>query len=192
MFEFCRNLPVRPARPERLFFGVFPDAEAAGRINKSAARLFGEGRFEETWIRTDRLHLSLHHIGDYKHLPTKLIYAARQAGGAVWIEPFEMTFDAVGSYEGTPTNGTRRRPVAMLGGAKALLSLHEALGRAMKKNGLRPAVHFTPHLTLFYSRKPFPARPIEPIRFTANEFALVYSKLGLTEYELIERWPLKA
>lgn len=192
VFSFCNNQPVRPARAERLFFAVFPKAETARRIGESAARLLGKEHFEGHWIRADRLHVSLHHIGDYKRLPTKLIYAAREAGDTIRIRPFEISFHAIRSFEGVPANSARQRPVVLLGEANSLRSLHEALGCALEKQGLRPATYFTPHLTFVYGCKLVCSRQIEPIRFTIDELALVHSRLGLGQYEFIGRWPLRA
>jgi 2'-5' RNA ligase len=33
---------------------------------------------------------------------------------------------------------------------------------------------------------------IEPIRFVARDFTLIHSRLGLTQYEVIDRWSLVA
>lgn len=78
----------------------------------------------------------------------------------------------------------------LLGAGDALFELHKVLGAAMKKNGLRAAEHFTPHMTLLYGSRPMSMQAIEPIRFVVDEFALIHSELWLTRYNVIDRWSL--
>ena len=192
VFEFCRDLPVRPKRPERLFFGLFPDAETSRRVGRFAERFLGEHHLEGPRLETERLHVSLHHVGDYKRLRSKFVYAARQAGNAVSLHPFEMTFRFIKSFDGGPstTGRPRRQPLVLLGEGDALLELHKALGAAMEKSGLRPAERFTPHMTVFYGAKPVATEAIEPIRFVVKEFALIHSELWLTRHQVVDRWSL--
>jgi len=194
VFDFYGDLPIRPKQPERLFFGLFPDTETSVRVGQFTQRFLSENQWKGRPLETERLHVSLHHVGDYKRLRTKFIYAARQAGEAISMHPFEVTFRFITSFEGTPPidGRPRRRPLVLLGEGEALLELHKILGAAMRKNGLRAAERFTPHMTLSYGPKPFSVQAIEPIRFVANEFALIHSKRGLTQYDLLDRWSLHA
>lgn len=191
-FEFYRELPVRPRRPERLFFCLFPDAATSIRVKQFAGRFICENRLTGTQLKTKRLHVSLHYVGDYRRLRTKFTYAARQAGAAVSMRPFEVTFPFIKSFERTALKNDIpcRRPLVLLGGGDALLELHELLGAAMEKNGLKAAKSLTPHMTLLYGSKPIPAQAIEPISFAVNEFALVHSELWLTQHNIIGRWSL--
>ncbi|MPZ57576.1 MAG: 2'-5' RNA ligase [Rhizobiales bacterium] len=163
-------------------------------MSRGRERFVCEHHLEGARLKTERLHVSLHHAGDYKRLRTKFTYAARQAGKAVSMHPFEMTFRFIKSFEGAPsTNGRpRRRPLVLLGEGDALLELHKVLGAAMEKNGLRAAEHFTPHMTLFYGAKPIPMQAIKPIRFVVNEFTLIHSELWLTQYNVVDRWSLES
>jgi 2'-5' RNA ligase len=61
----------------------------------------------------------------------------------------------------------------------------------MKKNGLRAAEDFTPHMTLSYGPRAIPMQAIEPIRFAVNEVVLIHSELWLTRYNIIDRWALE-
>jgi 2'-5' RNA ligase len=191
-FDFYRDLPVRPKRPERLFFGLFPDTEISIRAGQFGQRFSCENHLEGMRLKTERLHVSLHHVGDYKRQRTKFIYAARQAGEAVSMQPFEVTFRFIKSFEGgPPVDGQPRgRPLVLLGEGEALLELHKLLGAAMRKNGLRAAEDFTPHMTLSYGPKAVSVQAIEPLRFVANEFFLIHSKLWLTQYDMVGRWSL--
>lgn len=193
VFDFYQDLPVRPKRPERLFFGLFPDTETALRVERFRQRFLHDNLVEGTSLKRERLHLSLRHVGDYKRLRTALIYAATQAGKAVAMRTFEVTFRSVASLDGlAPIDGPpRARPLVLLGESDALSALHERLGAAMKKNGLPTATQFLPHMTLVYGSKAIPAQPIEPIRFAVNELVLVHSALRLGRYNKIEGWPLE-
>ena len=193
VFEFYRDLPPRPQRPERLFFGLLSDSETSFQASQVRDRFILENPLKGTRLKTERLHVSLHHVGDYKRLRTKFIYAARQAGKAVSMSPFEVTFRFITSFEDAPpANGRPHRwPLVLLGEGEALLHLHKILGAAMEKYGLRPSEHFTPHMTLFYGLKPMPLQAIKPIRFVVNEFALIHSELWLTRYNIVDRWPLE-
>lgn len=192
VFEFCRDLPIRPKRPERLFFALFPDAGTSIRVGRFSQRFIRENHLGGTRLETERLHVSLHHVGDFKRLRTKFIFAARRAGKAVSMYPFEMSFRFIRSFEGAPSlkGRPRRRKLVLLGEGDAVSELHKILGTAMGKNGLRTAEHFTPHMTLSYGSKPIPEQAIEPIRFVVKEFMLVHSKLWLTQYDIIDCWPL--
>jgi RNA 2',3'-cyclic 3'-phosphodiesterase len=147
---------------------------------------------EGTPVNLDRLHLSLHHLGDHKRLKPKLLYAARRAAEAVLIRQFEVTFSIIRSFEVTPPAGGRphRHPLILLCQGEALPELHRILGAGMKKNGLRGAKHFTPHITLAYSPKLVLEQAIEPVRFFVRELVLIHSKLGLSQYHIVGRWPL--
>lgn len=192
MFDFIEALPKRPKLPERLFFAVFPDDKSAFQLDALGQQFSCANGVEGARIKTERLHLSLHHLGDYEHLRTKIVYAARQAAKVVSMRAFDVTFRIITSLEsGQPINGRPpKRPLVLLGESEDLFHLHHVLGAAMEKNGLRALTHFTPHVTLSYSPDFVPMQGIEPVRFTVNEFALVHSKRELTQYEVLDRWAL--
>lgn len=189
VFDFYGALPARPKRPERLFFGLFPDDETSLRVDQFRQQFLRENRVDGTPLKRERLHLSLRHVGDYGRLRSQPVYAARQAGKAVAMRRFEVTFRFVKSFDEL---APRARPVVLLGESDALSALHQRLGVAMAKNGLKTADHFKPHITLVYGSRPIPAQPIEPIRFTVDELVLVHSERRLGRYNKIDRWPLES
>jgi 2'-5' RNA ligase len=193
VFEFCRTARARPARPERLFFGLLPDAVTAGRLRRFREQFVCDRRLDGTWIEAERLHVSLHHVGDFRRLRDKVIYAAQQAGNAVAVPAFEMTFRFIGSFEGRPSmeGRTRRRPLVLLGEGESLADLHKGLGTAMVKGGLRANPYFAPHMTLFYGIEPVPIQAIRPIRAVVDAFVLIHSELGHARHNIVARWPLK-
>jgi 2'-5' RNA ligase len=191
VFDFYEDQSHRPKRPERLFFCLQLDSETGSRVTRFADRFFSENHLKGTRLKAERLHVSLHHVGDYTRLRTKFVYAAQRAGMAVSMRPVEVEFRLVQSFEGAPQKKDRR-PLVLLGEGDALRELYHNLGVAMTKNGLKAAEDFTPHMTLFYGPQPVPMQAIEPIRFVAKDFALIHSRVGLTQYEVINRWPLAA
>jgi 2'-5' RNA ligase len=190
-FDFHEDLNHRPKRPERLFFCLQPDSETGSRVARFGDRFFSENHLKGTRLTTERLHVSLHHVGDYTRLRTKFVYAAQRAGMAVSMGPVEVEFRFVQSFEGAPRK-KGPQPLVLLGEGDALRELFHTLGVAMTRNGLQAAEDFTPHMTLFYGPQPVPVQAIEPIRFVAKDFTLMHSRLGLAQHEVINRWSLVA
>jgi RNA 2',3'-cyclic 3'-phosphodiesterase len=192
LFDFDDGGPTRPKLPERLFYGLFPDDETAIRVDQWTQAFFSAHRLRGPQLKAERLHVSLHHIGDYKRLPSKIVYAAKQVGKRVSVRPFEVTFRSIKTFEGAPSAGgrSRQRPLVLLGESEGLFELYRVIGDAMEKNGLRATEYFTPHMVLSYGAAAVPLQEIDPIRFIVDEFVLIHSMRGLTQYEMIGRWPL--
>lgn len=66
------------------------------------------------------------------------------------------------------------------------------LGAEMRLLGLKAKAHFRPHVTVLYGPDIVAKRRITPIRFAVKEFAFIHSELGLSKYNVIDRWPLDA
>jgi 2'-5' RNA ligase len=192
VFEFCPAVRTRPERPERLFFGLLPDRDTAGRIARFINRFIRNRRLEGTRIKAECLHVSLHHVGGFRRLRGNTLFAARQAGNAVAVRPFEMTFRFMRTYDAPRlAEGRARTPLVLLGAADPLASPHKSLGAAMRQNGLKPSSHFAPHMTLLYGTQAIPLQAIEPIRTEVDQFALIHSELGHARYNIVDRWPLR-
>jgi 2'-5' RNA ligase len=192
-FDFYHDLAPRPRRPERLFFGLFPDAETAGLIATFRQQFRRDNGLPGKPLRPDRLHVSLRHLGDYARLPGTVVYAARAAGKAVAARACPVTFRCIGSFAPPPSRGerARRSPLVLLGDGAAFDALQGALGAALAMNGLPAGERFTPHMTLSYGPRQIAVRPIAPIRFLARELVLVHSELWRTRYNVLGRWPLR-
>lgn len=181
------------AQPQdRLFFALFPDPAAAARIERLAADLRTRHRLRGKPLRTDRFHVTLHHLGDHAGLPAALVQAASAVAATVPAAPFDIVFDRVATFSRRSTN----KPVILRGGddgLAALTAFQRRLGAALQDAGLGRWVdlRFTPHLTLMYDDRGLPEAPVEPIRWTAREFVLVHSLIGKTEHRHLARWPLR-
>lgn len=180
-----------PAPTDRLFFAIFPDAGAAARMAVLAQQLRGAHGMHGKPLKTERFHVTLHHLGDYAGLPQDIVAMAGEAAAAVVMPPFEVAFDRVASFSSAPRN----RPFVLGAGdgVAALMVFQQTLGIAMKKVGLgrwaKPG--YTPHVTLLYDDCSVAEQAVETICWTAREFVLVHSLIGQTLHVPLARWPLR-
>lgn len=173
---------------ERLFFAVMPDAATAHAIGAFARGLVAEERLHGRPIDDERLHVTLHHLGDYAGLPPSLLERARRAGARLAMAPFEVCFDRVGSFGGR----RKQMPCVLRGedGVRELGLLQRTLARRMAEEGITGDQRFTPHLTLVYADTALPLRRIEAFRWRVEELVLIRSFLGQSRYQIEGRWAL--
>ena len=183
-------LPQQPT--DRLFFAIFPDANASARIAALAQQLRGEHALHGRPLARERFHVTLHHLGDYLGVPRDVVAMADKAAMAVTtMAPFEVAFDRAASFSNAPRN----RPFVLRGGdgVAALMEFQQALGMAMKHAALgrwaKPG--YTPHVTLLYDDRCVAEQAVETISWTAHELVLVHSLLGQTRHVALARWPLR-
>jgi 2'-5' RNA ligase len=189
--------PRRPRRKfgatqkDRIFFAVLPDERTAARTYALAEALKRDNGFDGTLILPEHLHVTLFHLGDWQVLPQEIVAIAAKAAAEVVAAPFDVTCKRAESFR----NRTGIYPFVLTGDAAPWRELREALGAALKKNGLGGAVHaeddFKPHVTLL--RDQIRAKPmaIEPIAWTVRDFVLIHSLLGQTKHVHLGRWPLR-
>jgi len=184
------DAPPKPT--DRLFFAIFPDAKAAARIEQLAHGLRVEHGLKGSPLKTDRFHVTLHHLGDFPGVPQDIVAMAGKAAAALAMAPFEVAFDRVSSFAGRPAG----RPFVLRGsdGVAALTAFQQALGSSMDRSGLgrRAERQYTPHVTLLYDDRIVPEQSVEAIRWTAHEFVLVHSLLGRTQHVPLGRWALRS
>lgn len=190
--EFWQDVsPGPPTLGEGLFFTLLPTVETCRRVERLRDRIIREYHLTGKPRPANHLHVSLGHVDHHMRLRTKFVHAARRAGCAVSMRPFDVTFHSIMSFGSAVAADGRPRPLVLLCGGEALFEFHKILGAAMKRNGLRVVEHFAPHMTLLYDVRSVLLQPIEPIRFVVSEFALVHSEVGRTRYNVVDRWPLK-
>lgn len=177
-----------PTPTDRLMFLLYPDRQTAERIALEAARLKRASGLAGPLLQTDRLHITLHHLGDYAGLPNDIVSKGRFAGDAVEAGAFEVVFDRAASF----ANRSGNNPFTLQGGEglQPLIAFQKALGEKMAGAALRPDRSFTPHITLLYDRQVLPEQAITPISWTVSRFALVQSKLGRTQHVILREWDL--
>lgn len=181
-----------PQLTDRLFFAIFPDARAAAQIAGLAQQLRDEHGLKGKPLKTERFHVTLHHLGDYAGLPQDLVEVACAAAAGVAAASFDVTFDRVASFSTVPRN----RPFVLRDGdgVASLIAFQQTLGDALKKTVLgrwaKPA--YTPHVTLLYDDRSVPEQAVPAVSWTASEFVLIHSLIGQTLHVPLARWPLRA
>ena len=175
------------AKPQRVFFALWPDATAAARLHALAREQ--HQRLNGRVSREDSLHCTLVFIGnvDAERLPD-----LRAAADGIQSPGFRMTFDQSGCW--------RHNRIASLGMRQvpeALLHLQSALDTRLKSDGFNTEQReYRPHLTLLRkaectrATKENPAT--EPVGWAVRDFVLVRSSLSVngSRYEQIGQWPL--
>jgi 2'-5' RNA ligase len=179
-----------PEPTDRLFFALFLPADAALKAAAIADNLRERHRLRGKPLASDRLHVTLNHLGDYAGVPNDIVAAAMQAGAAVTASPFDVVFDRVTSFSSRPRN----KPVILRGeeGLAPLIAFQQALALQMRKAGLGRLAeqNYVPHVTLLYDDAGVVQEAIEPVGWSVREFVLVHSLLGQTRHIVLARWLL--
>ena len=139
-----REFDVKPGH--RLFFGIWPDVGATDRLTRLTARLRNDRIMPGKPVDADRLHVTLHHLGDFvEQVPPSLVPTASLAAATVRMRPFDVTFDRIGGTRGPFLLRASDR-------SEALMEFWQTLSAALVKAGLRGRVDavFNPHVTLSY------------------------------------------
>jgi RNA 2',3'-cyclic 3'-phosphodiesterase len=189
---------IPPPKPtDRLFFALFPSDEAIPQIVKTAQNLRDAHGLTGKSLSNDRLHVTLHHVGDYAGgLPDEVVKAAQEAASKIEMPALDVTFDRAMSFAGSPRNKpfVLRGDESRAGGLADLMAFQKAFYLAMCRAGLqgpRANAKFAPHVTLMYDSQGVPEQAVEPICWTAHDFVLVHSLLGQTKHIHLGRWPSK-
>ena len=177
------------APSDRLLLLIYPDPVMAARIAGLAEPLRRAEGLTGAAVAADRLHITLHHLGEYDGVPKHIAATASEAMAKVDFPAFPVVFDRI-HYFRRPRN----QPIILRGddGLNDLVAFQQVLGTALARHGLGKLVdrHFTPHVTLLYDDRDIAERAAEPIRWTVREFALVHSLLGQTRHVTLARWSL--
>ncbi|NMM02710.1 phosphoesterase [Paraburkholderia sp. RP-4-7] len=190
------GLEAPPVPTDGLFFAVFPDTRTAAAISKLAQQLCGETRSKSKPLAANRMHVTLHHLGNFAGgLPPARVDAAMSAAASITMAPFSVEFDSALSFALKPRPG----PLVLSGGegVLGLHTLHDALTLALQNAGfgdraVSSSTPYTPHVTLAYGMPWIATRPVEAVSWNVREFALVHSLLGRTRHVVLARWPLAA
>lgn len=175
---------------ESLFFALLPPPTVAARATALAQSLRAQYGLQGNTLASDRLHVTLHYLGDYPGIPPSLLERARHAAGQVVVPSFELRLDQAGSFGGHRD----RHPCVLSGqgeGIAGVLDLHAALGEALLRQRFARGSRFTPHMTLLYDRASVPATPVEPLGWRVQELVLIRSFLGQGRYQEEGRWALR-
>jgi RNA 2',3'-cyclic 3'-phosphodiesterase len=176
---------------DRLIFATILDAGSASGVDQLRRELRAKHRLRGKSIAMERLHVTLHHVGDFAGLPEGIVAKALAVASAISMRPFTVEFNSALSFRGRPGN----LPFVLQGdeGVIGLLVLQQRLGRLMENAGLgRADPHYTPHMTLLYGDRTVDDEAVRPISWAVREFVLVHSLLGRSRYNVLARFPLRA
>jgi RNA 2',3'-cyclic 3'-phosphodiesterase len=174
---------VRLARS--LFFAIFPPPDVADAVAALAARLDDQHALKASLTDAHRLHVTLHHLGDFAAVPPKQLQAARDAAAAVPPPAFEIVFDEATRFD-------KSRALVLCAGDNsntALVAFRQRLGEALADVGFKPEHGFTPHMTMARTPRKMARQAVAPVRWHADAFALVESHVGQGVYDVLARWP---
>lgn len=184
--------PKRPKKPERLFFAIMIGNLVGEEVWRFSRGFTGDMGLGGSLLPAWRLHITLHFIGDYPRLRSKLLYAVRQAARMVRLGPIEIGFRFVTSFE-PPPGREHRQALVLLAESDALLRLVHDLGIAMRANGLKAELDGTMHATIGYFDASVPLQAIKPFGLIAPTFGLIHNARGLgRRYEMLDEWRLAA
>jgi len=175
-------MPFESSRPvHRLFWAALPDCQTAAAIAEVALRERGRHGLTGRPLQTERLHVTLYHVGDEAVPPTdELVENLATRASAVVMPPFRVAFNRAQSF---------RNGAFVLAGDDGVIGLdvlHQRLSDELDWQP-RPARRFTPHLTLLYDRQRIAEQPIEAISWTVREMVLVESLVGQTVHRHLAR-----
>ena len=191
-FDFGDHGPRRPKRPEAVFFALLLDGTPAKRTEIISKQVTWDNGIHGSFLLPSRYHVSLQHVRNMKRVEPKVVYGATLAAAAVSMPAFDVTFDQAISFPGHPRRGKPQQyPTVLVGGSDPLFELHSQLAQSMRKFGFEASDGFIPHVTMVYGDKMIAPQPIEPLRWTVRDFALIHSERGLTKYNILGRWPLR-
>jgi 2'-5' RNA ligase len=171
-----------------LFLAVVPRPDDSERLAKIGAALCRRHGFRAEPMPAERLHVTLHTLGDFHGwVPQEAVDAAMAAGSAIACPRLPVVFDRLLSFAGSGAFVLRCDGRSDAGVSR----LREPLAAATRRFGLRPAPSRTPHMTLLYEpRRSVPECDIEPIEWTADRFALILSHVGCAHHQRIREWTL--
>ncbi|MBI3095283.1 MAG: RNA 2',3'-cyclic phosphodiesterase [Rhodocyclales bacterium] len=174
------------ARSRRVFFALWPDAEASGHLAALGHSLAGAGG---RTIRPASLHLTLAFVGS---VTPRQVAELEGIAAAVRADAFELSLDRLGFWpqRGILWAGCRQTPAP-------LRRLGETLGAELRAAGFARAAHAAqvPHVTLARRVRCAALPRLEtPVHWPVGEFALVETHLhpSAASYRTLASFPLAA
>jgi 2'-5' RNA ligase len=75
-----------------------PDPDTAVHITEMAGRLRSDLHVKARPLHAGRLHISLHHLGEFAYAPEVVVAKACAAATSIDVAPFDVTFDRISSF----------------------------------------------------------------------------------------------
>jgi 2'-5' RNA ligase len=172
------------ARPQRVFYALWPDAGVRADLARTARRMHRVTHGRRT--RDDSIHLTLAFVGavDVEKLPCLLAPPAD-----VFTSAFLLTLDDWGCWarSGVGWAAPSHSPAPLRNLAANLADWLRDAGFELEDRA------FAPHVTLVRKAQCAPLPDLmTPIAWQIEEFALIHSQPapGGTRYETLRSWPL--
>jgi len=166
----------------RLFLAIDPDEPTRSRLGTLATnlrrRIERRGGPRVTWVAPDRMHVTVHFLGEVEEDRAEAIIAAMAP--PIDVAAFTLTIDRLGAF---PDLG-RPRVVWACGPADpAIREVHRRMGERLAACGcVLDARPFSPHVTLGRMRErgalPALSAVDPPIRFRVARLTLYESQLS--------------
>lgn len=187
--HLAKTTPFTEAWGYKLFLALFPSEAETPALDHTIQELCVCHGLAGACVAPGRRHITLHTLGDFSQPVPHLITDAAQAAAATVDWPsvpivfnHAMSFMPSQAFVLGCDSGSR----------VAVQRLRQVLNLALRRVGLRGMASGTPHMTLLYGARPVITKhAIEPIRWTASDFALVLSHQGMTYHQWLGRWPLR-
>ena len=182
---------MAPAR-QSLFFALLPPPELAQQVAQATAGWRATLGLSGRPMEPERLHLTLIWVAPEASPAT--IETLRAVAERVHMPPTPVRLDRLGRFE---RRAGRPAPVVLLSSNPSalpqLLALQQQLQEAVQAAGFpaRVTPRYQPHMTLLHDRRPVPIQSVGPYAWTASEFVLVRSHIGLRHYDILGHWPLR-
>ncbi|MBV8501464.1 MAG: hypothetical protein JO006_07085 [Paucibacter sp.] len=174
------------AYPRTLFFALLLPRLLAERVQtralgwKHSLGLSGKVQIPE------RQHITLCTVARaLGPMPDRSIEAARTVAASTHQSPLGVCLDRLHSFP-------ESHALVLTGDAHPeIVRFGRLLADRLKAQGLEPHPCTNPHLTLLYDRRRLvPMQDVEPVHWTAREFALILSHVGKHRHEKLGSWPL--
>lgn len=181
---------------DRLFFALRPTAEAATQISQMTREMQLRLGLQGKPLAPDRLHITLHLLGDFPQLPDYLVARASACAAAFATLPACRAFDLAIDRAVTFQRRTGPSPTAALvnHGGIDLVAFWAALGDTLWRAGLvarrRTPAEFLPHVTMMYGDAMPGTQRFAPIAWQASELVLIHSLVGRTKHLTLGRWAM--
>jgi len=176
----------RLAKPQRVFYALWPDAPLRVLLSGLAAEVAREWGGRPTAAK--HFHLTLAFLGDQ---PQDRVETLHRVGAGIHAHAFPLAFDTIGGF--------RQSGIAWLGASAVqpdLVALHGELAAALRASGfVLDARSYAPHLTLARRSAVAAERHLsQPIGWRVSSFVLVVSEPGdgAPAYRTLGEWPLAA
>ena len=182
----------------RVFFALWPTAEALGHLEVLAGDLLEYAAGHPRRTPVDNLHLTLAFVGG---VPASRLDALYACAARVSAQAFELSLDRFGFWPQGGILWAGCGPPAPLSAAdepsrqrRLLTQLANELRAQLQAHGFTPDPQpFTPHVTLARGvRRADLPRLGTPVRWRADEFVLLESQRGVkgSNYATLASFPL--